>query len=323
MDGKIKRILIIKPSSFGDIIHALPSAAALKRAYPNSRIYWIVFKVWADIARLCPDIDEIIVWDRNKIVRSFFEIVKKYKKTEFDYIIDLQGLLRSAILAKTLNGKVKIGVSGMKEFSSLLIKEVYPENAKINAVMRNLKTIEFITKTSAEPKINLNLQKADLDGAEEILKSFAVKKDFIALLPFARGIGKDWGESNYLQLLPLLKEKYPKTDIVILGMQKDFGKIKSTLAIDLCGKTALKQLPAILAKSKYSVGADTGAMHLAAVLNIPSVFIWGNSDIVETSPYLGRVAILENKLNKKDIAAISPQAVIEALEKLQSLNACI
>ncbi|MDR3049894.1 MAG: glycosyltransferase family 9 protein [Elusimicrobiota bacterium] len=374
------KILIIKPSSFGDIVQALPSANALKSAYPGCHIAWVVFNQWAAICELCPDIDEIITWDRTKGISGFFAVVKKLYFRNFDLIIDLQGLLRSAFLARLLKGKTKIGVSGMKEFSNLLLKEIEPQNAKINATIRNLKTISFATKKFEEPKVNIKIPIDTLEQANKILSdngvsisnhcgqdtqflpasrhcgqdsqflpasrhcgldpqspSFASKtlcgeiagqarndktgqanNDIIALLPFARGKGKDWSIENYLQLIDLLKQKYPQKQIIILGIQKDFGRIKSDKAIDLCGQTDLKQLSAILSKSYAAIGADTGSMHLACLLNTPSIFIFGISNIKETAPYIGKFSLLINEENAENINAIQPQTVLKSLEQMSN-----
>ena len=138
------KILIIKPSSFGDIVQALPCANALKLSYPGCEITWVVFKGWEDLISLCSDVDKTIVWDRKKGIKGFFEVLKIIRQTEYDLIFDLQGLLRSALLAKFAKGKNKIGVSGMKEFSNILIKEAYPENAKINLLAKGFRLENII-----------------------------------------------------------------------------------------------------------------------------------------------------------------------------------
>ncbi|MCL2484944.1 MAG: glycosyltransferase family 9 protein [Endomicrobia bacterium] len=298
------KILIIKPSSFGDIVQALPSANALKLAYPDSEITWVVFKGWEDIISLCPEIDKTIIWDKKKGISGFFEVLKNVRKTEYDVIFDLQGLLRSALLAKLAKGKNKIGVSGMKELSNLLIKEVYPENAKINATVRNLKTINFFTKQDFPVDIKLKTESSSL-----------INGNYIALVPFARGKGKDWNIENYIKLIDLINTKYQDFKIAVLGSKSDYGRIKSGKIIDLCGKTDIKQLASVLKGAKVSVGADTGPMHLSSALKTPSVFIFGKSDINETSPYIGKFSLLINKDNPADINKVMPEEVFAEAEK--------
>ncbi|MDR1695512.1 MAG: glycosyltransferase family 9 protein [Endomicrobium sp.] len=299
------KILIIKPSSFGDIVQALPCANALKLAYPGCEITWVVFKGWQDLISLCPDIDKTIVWDRKKGIKGFLEALKTVRQTGYDAVFDLQGLFRSALLAKFSESKNKIGVSGMKEFSGILIKEAYPENSKINATLRNLKTISYFTKRDFPAKANLKVESgAAVTGG-----------NYISLVPFARGGGKDWSIENYLSLINLISAKFPDLKITVLGSKSDYGKIKSGKVTDLCGKTDIKRLAQVLAGAKAAVGADTGPMHLSSVLQTPSVFIFGASDINETAPYIGRFSLLANKQNPEDLDKITPEEVFAEVEK--------
>lgn len=308
------KILIIKPSSFGDIVQAAPCATVLKKVYPGCVISWVVFKQWEELLEIFADIDNVISWDRKKGIKGFFEVLKEVKKTRYDVIIDLQGLARSALLARMARGKVRLGVPGMKEFGSLLITEVYPANAKMNATLRNLEPVRFLTDNMPEPEIKVRQEEAVLREANGILERNGIKNNFIALMPFARGKGKDWSVENYLKLIDLIKNKYPH-DIVVLGGKNDFGKIKTDKAKDICGKTDIKQLAAVLSKACLAIGADTGSMHLASVLDIPSVFIFGDSDINETAPHIGKFSLLINKENRKEINGIKPEEVFTEAEK--------
>ena len=314
------KILVIKPSSFGDIVQAAACATALKKAYPGCNISWVVFKQWEELLGIFPDIDNVVAWDRKKGIKGFFEVLKEVRKTEFDLIIDLQGLMRSAMFAKMAKGKVKLGVPGMKEFSNLLITETYSENAKMNAALRNLEPVRFLTGKKFSPEINAKINTDTLNKAGEILKEAGVGGGFAAFMPFARGKGKDWSIENYLKLIDLVKEKYPSFDIVILGSKGDYGRIKSDKVKDICGKTNLLELAAVLSKASVAVGADTGSMHLASILDVPSVFIFGDSDINETAPYIGKFSLLINKENRKEINKIKPEEVFEEIERQLTIN---
>ena len=307
---KNMKVLIIKPSSFGDIVQALPCADALKNSFEDIKITWIVFNQWKGIVELCPDVDEVIAWDRKGGVKEFFRLVGLLRKTHFDCVFDLQGLLRSALLARLIKARKKIGVSGMKELSCLLIKEALPQNARINASLRNLETIRFITQKTLTPKASIKIDSQTMSQALQILSDAGIFGDFIVLQPFARGAGKDWSVQNYLELIDLIKSSEPKMNIVVLGMENNFGKLGDRV-FDLCGKTNLKQLAAILSKSKAAIGADTGSMHLAAIMEIPSIFIFGASDINETAPLIGKFSLLINEHSPKNINAITPQQVFK------------
>ena len=309
------RILIVKPSSFGDIVQAMPAVAALKKTYPNAKITWTVFSRWKDLIELFPFVDHVIEWDRKSGVKGLVRAVKETKKKHYDLVIDMQGLLRSALYTKFINARYKIAAPGMREFSNLLVKQVYKENKNINAVARNFEAIRFVSKDAELKLPEIQIPQIAKENAVKLLKENNVSNDFIVLFPFARGKGKDWSVEGYSKLCQMLKEKYPSTDIVILSAPKDFGKINSKDAIDLCGKTDTQTLAAVISQAKLAVGADTGPMHLASMLNIPAVFIFGNSSIAKTAPYFSNGSVVANKENQKDIKKIMPEEVFKEVAK--------
>lgn len=319
------KILIVKPSSFGDIIQANPVLTAVKSAWKDCSIDWLVFKQWKQITEMFPLVDNIIEWDRKGGIKEFFRILKECNKQKYDLIIDLQGLLRTALLVKMMKAKQKIGVSGMKELSWLLVKEPYKRNKKENAVIRNLNSVSYITGVQYTPKFDI-ISSGDVFDK---LKEFGISKDdfVVAFVPFSRGKTKTWKEQNYIELAKKIKEENKDIKILILGSSKDYGKIKSENVIDICGKTDIKELGSVLNFCKFAVGADTGAMHLANALGIKNVFIFGGSDINETSPYGDKSKIISAYLQcspcrgkckydtEKCLQEIKPQAVFENIRE--------
>lgn len=319
------KILIVKPSSFGDIIQANPILNAIKSKWKDCSIDWLVFKQWKQVVELFPNVDSIKCWDRKGGLKAFFEILKNCNKENYDLVIDLQGLLRSAIFVKLLKAKQKIGVSGMKEFSWLFIKEPYKRNKEENAVIRNLNSLSFITKEEYSPVFNIGIKEVPYT----ILNSKDITKDdtIVAFVPFSRGKTKTWNSDNYIALADMIKSKNKDVKIIILGAQCDYGKIKSENIIDLCGKTNIKELAGILSMCEFAIGADTGAMHLANAIGIKNSFIFGGSDIKETSPWGQNSIILSANLScspcrgkckfnkEKCLDLITPNKVFESVKQ--------
>ncbi|MDR1259849.1 MAG: glycosyltransferase family 9 protein [Endomicrobium sp.] len=307
------KILIIKPSSFGDIVQALPCANAFKKVYNRCEISWVVFNVWYSIIKICKDVDKIIMWDREGGLKGFFDVLRKINKIEYDLVVDLQGLFRSALLAKFTRAKLKLGVHGMKELSRFLIKEIHSENIMMNATFRNLEPVYFLTGKKFFPEVNIEINTMNSD---KILRDNGVFGKFISFVPFARGKGKNWSIFNYNELADLIKKEYFDTQVVILGTMKDFGKINSDKIVDLCGKTKIEDLAGILMRSKVSIGSDTGPMHLSSILQTPSIFIFGNSDINKTVPGIGKFSAFLNNSDFKNIDNIKPKIVMAEIKKL-------
>lgn len=316
------KILIIKPSSFGDIIQANPIISAIKTEWADAQTDWLVFDKFKPVTELFNDITNIKVWNRNGGIKAFFKILKDCNKENYDLVIDLQGLLRTAIFAFLLKAKQKIGVSGMKELSWLLIKQPYKRNKKENAVIRNLNSLTYVTSKKYPVKFEFkqnfisNFEKFNLNN-----------KEFIVFIPFARGKTKNWSVKYYCNLAKMMSEQYPNIKIVVLGSQKDFGKIQNSNIIDLCGKTNIAELAQILNKSLLAIGADTGPMHLANALGTKNIFIFGGSDVFETAPYGNISKIFNSNLScspcrgkcifdtEKCLEQIKPQDVFESIKQ--------
>ena len=324
-DNFIMKILIVKPSSFGDIIQANPILQAIKSKWKDSLIDWLVFSQWKQVVELFPNINSIKCWNRKGGIKAFFDVLKDCNRENYDLVIDLQGLLRTAVFCRLLKAKQKIGVSGMKELSWLFLKEPYKRNKNENAVIRNLNSLSYITKEQYEPSFNIKIDTIPYD----ILCECDIKKDdkLVAFIPFSRGKTKTWNAYNYVILAEKIKTFNKNIKIIILGSQSDYGKIKSNNIIDLCGKTNIKELAEILSICELAIGADTGAMHLANAIGIKNVFIFGGSDIKETSPFGNKAKVVSANLNcspcrgkckfdkEKCLEQIKPDEVFEDIKE--------
>ncbi len=293
------KILIIKPSSFGDIIQANPVLTALKKAYPDVRISWLVFKRWAEVITLFPDVDNVIVWDRDLGISGFLRVLTAVRKEHFDIVIDLQGLARSALLAAFSGAKKKAGVPGMKEMSWLFIHEVSPDFRQSNAVYRSLETVRFLTNARQSAVFNLSVPAEAEQRADALLAEYGVRRgDRLAgIIPSARGRGKQWPLENYTQLADRIARTFRGTRVVVMGTREDAGRLISPGAVDLSGKTSLETLAAVQKRCAVVVGGDTGPLHLAAALNVPVVVLFGGSDVTETAPVTPGTTVI-----KKDYA---------------------
>ncbi|MBO7610707.1 MAG: glycosyltransferase family 9 protein [Elusimicrobia bacterium] len=319
------KILIVKPSSFGDIIQANPILQAIKSKWKDSLIDWLVFTQWKQVVELFPNINSIKCWDRKGGLKAFFKTLKECNKENYDLVIDLQGLLRTAVFCKLLNAKQKIGVSGMKELSWLFIKEPYKRNKNENAVKRNLNSLSYITKEKYEPSFNIGINGTPYN----MLSEYGIKEGdkIVAFVPFSRGKTKTWNSSNYIILSDMIKSLNKGIKITVLGSQADYGKINTNNVIDLCGKTNIKELSDILSVCEIAVGADTGAMHLANAIGTKNIFIFGGSDIKETAPYGNNSKVISANLNcspcrgkckfdkEKCLEQITPNIVFESVKE--------
>ncbi|MGA2090511.1 MAG: glycosyltransferase family 9 protein [Endomicrobiales bacterium] len=327
-------ILIIKPSSLGDIIQANPTIVALKRAFPSSRISWLVFDRWAEIISLFTDVDECVIWRRDGGVKEYTRVIREVRRKKFDVVIDLQGLLRSAMIARLSGAKTMIGVPGMKEGSWLLIKEAAPAWRSFNAVWRSLETVRHV-HVPGEPSVHDDVADVDMHDLRKIfhlsvpgaareevsrlLRKHKVGKHdaIIAIVPTARGKGKQWSVRSYNHFIEMIRKKHPLIKIVLLDtVPSTLTYVQSDNIIDFGGKLTLHQLAAVLSLCKVAVGADTGPMHLAAALGTPVVMMFGGSDSTETAPVSPVATIL-----KKEFSCAPCRGKTGCVKKVKDKNA--
>ena len=323
------KILIIKPSSFGDIIQANPALTALRELYPDAEITWLIFDVWADILDFFPDLNKKIVWKKSGGISEYRRVISEVRQEKFDLVIDLQGLLRTALIAFLSGAPRKLGVPGMKEMSWVLVKETYPEKRALNAAYRSLEPLRFISRKAFEPKFNIKIDNVTAAVVDAILKkeNILVSDKLVAIVPSARGRAKQWPVEYFRKLISLLVSGSKNLRIVILGGKNTLGLYPGIGVIDLSGKTTLKNLAAILKKCSLVIGLDTGPVHLAAAMDVPSVVLFGGSDARETAPISKNAVIIKKdfkcspcrgRMSCRDadcLRAISPEEVFEAAKK--------
>jgi len=286
-----KKILIIKPSSLGDIIHSLPFLNVMRKHFPESEIHWVVFKEFEGIIQGHPMIDRLWVIDKNSWLKikmagnTFRDIrffLKALKKEKYDLVIDLQGLLRSGIIALSTNSPIRIGFQEAREGSKYFYTHKVHGGKNIHAVDRYLKIAEFI---------GCNISKIEFPLSYSIANSTSINlqfnhEDYVVIVPGARWKTKIWSPRKFGVLASLLPFR-----TVIVGTDKDakaaeeIVKISKGKAINLTGKTTLKELTGIISRAKFLITNDSGPMHIAAALNIPVFAIFGPTDPVRTGPY--------------------------------------
>jgi heptosyltransferase I len=287
------RILIIKPSSFGDIIQADPTLNALRKHFPGAEISWVVFDAWKEALSLFRGLDEVIVWQKNGGVKEFFRLVKELRSKKFDLVIDLQGLFRTAALTFLSGAVKKISVPGTREFGGLLVRVVFPKSRSLNAAIRSLETVRYLTGEKDEPVFDLKVPEIDKQKFEAVTAgSHGRGRGLIGIVPFARGVAKQWPAGYYKKLIGLLRASKTKPAILILGSEPSFDIPAQEGVYDFCGKTSIPELAYLLKECDVVVGGDTGPTHLAYSLGVPVIMMFGGSDVAETSPVGRNITIL-------------------------------
>jgi heptosyltransferase-1 len=298
------KILILKPSSLGDVIHALPVLRMLKKHRPEARVYWWVDSGLAPLLADDPDVDGLIRFDRKRWSKPthWNELAKSVRGVRahgFDLTIDLQGLARSGLFAWFANAGTTIGLGEAREGS----RAAYdwwarpPENSQ-HAVDRYLQVLEFL-------RVPVDWDFEWLPKREGAASAIAKKLGassgrWVALQPGARWLNKRWPIEHFCELATGLLANNPSAGILVLGGAEDseLGKAIAGSAgsrcQDLTGKLTLPEMVEALRASELLITNDTGPMHVAAALGKPVVALFGPTNPERTGPYRQRRSVLQN-----------------------------
>jgi heptosyltransferase-1 len=275
-------ILIVKPSSLGDIVHTLPLLSLLRHHAPKAKITWLVNSVWAPLLQEHPFLDEIVEYPRQKFrgIAAPFRFrrwARLQRDLRPDLAIDVQGLLRSAIATRACRPRQIVGYSDAREGANFLHHQVIDVDLKRSphAVDRYL---TFFQAFGLEIPENPDFPLPDGEPIDQQLPA-----DFVLLHPFSRGKGKSLTNSQVQEFCRSLGDQ----PVVLVGKTEteDARLDLPANAVDLLNLTSLAQLIWILRRAAFVVSVDSGPMHLAAAVTgrLLSIHTW--TDPLKVGPY--------------------------------------
>lgn len=292
------KILIVKPSSLGDIIHSLPLLDAIKHCFPEAEIHWVVARGFEGILEGHPMINRLWVIDKSgwkkltnisHTILDFKALSNELKKERFDMAIDLQGLLRSGLISKASGAKVRIGLKGYKEAreGSFLFHtdRVSVGKGIVHAVDRYLSVADYLGCERGETAFPL----PPSSEVSEHLK--AVMKDpYAVFVPGARWPTKRWPPEYFGELAEIIKNNTSIGSLVV-GSRDDeeIGRMieesSGGSAVSIAGRSSLKELVEVIRNARAVISTDSGPMHIASALGVPIVAIFGPTSPERTGPY--------------------------------------
>ena len=344
------KILILKPSSLGDVIQALPVLRLLKLHFRDAEIFWWIDSALAPLIEGDPDLAGVVRFERKRWAHpphwpEMFRSLRRLRAQNFDLVIDLQCLLRSGAFAWLARGKFLIGLDEAREGARGFYDVAVPR--------KNFHTHAVDWYLAVLPELGVPVHKnfqwlpeRPQIAADIKRKWFAEPSTFnlqpstlILLQPGARWENKRWPANYFSELVSLLAKKFPGVRFAILGSSEDkpLGEIISCAAPDrclnLCGATSLPEMIEWVRLCDLLVTNDTGPMHAAAALDKPLVALFGPTAPRRTGPYgqLENVLRLELPCSpclksyctyekpNECLNAISPAMVFERLQKQLSM----
>lgn len=286
MAADIKSILVIKPSSLGDIVHTLPAVAAIRDAHPNAEITWVINPEWAPLLRGNPDVNHVHIFPRGDFAalnapRTFWPWLKKTRSLRPEVALDFQGLLRSALIGKISGAREFWGMSDGREGSRLFYKRTAKVDRRAHAVDRYLKLAESFGAPVRALRFPL--------PTGDPLPRFDPFPPFVLLHPFARGTRKSLRTS----IVEKFCDAFDPIRVVIVGKSSRKIAVPEN-CVNLLNQTTLLQLIWLTREARFVISVDSGPMHIAAAVTSQLLSIHSWSDPRRVGPYNSAAWVWKN-----------------------------
>jgi heptosyltransferase I len=319
------RILVIRLSALGDVVHTLPAVDALRRAFPDARIGWLAEAPNAELVRLASSADEVFVvatrrWRRRKLAAAtrneVFDSLRAIRRfAAGEWLVDFQGLLKSAVLGRASGAAVRFGFekSALREpLASLFINRPVTIDQSQHVVDWNMQLAAGAGAAANGVEWRMDRFAADPAGRFEHL----IAARPIVLNPGAGKAGKLWPEERFVELgRELIARGY---QVVVSWGPGELDLARSIAkgsGAELLAETNLRELSFVLRSARLMVAGDTGPLHIAAALGTPVVGLFGPTDPRRNGPYGQIERCVESWTSDRRMSSIPMRSVLgRALE---------
>lgn len=322
--AEFSRILLIKPSALGDVVHTIPVLVKLRARYPRAQIDWLITPENAEIVRCHPALSNVVLFARRdfskrgrrwRAILDFLDLLKQIRRAKYDLVIDMHGQVRSAFFSLISGSRVRIGFDrpikrtltisaehdlknvpghgwrGAREGSWVAYTHRIPiPTLDVHAIDRYLWVGELLRFDDNAPDLTIHLSSETVRNVERLLKEKGVSasQPLIVLVPGTIWETKHWTIEGFAGVARhFLRDGFA---VALAGTKRDQPRCRqiaaaSPGACDLSGKTTPADLAALIRRAEVAVTNDSGSMHLAASLGKPMVSVFGPTNPVQIGPY--------------------------------------
>ncbi|MDI6784997.1 MAG: lipopolysaccharide heptosyltransferase II, partial [bacterium] len=313
------RILIIQPSRLGDCVFCLPTVSALRKRFPNAYIAWIVDDRCQDIVTGNPDLNEVIILDRDRLqsrnLRESLRYIQELKQTlrnkQFDLTIDLNGLFKSGFLAYLTGAKYRIGsynTVGMRELSYLFSKEIPVTENEPHVISRHLATVRYLGGMTNGTPFPIFVSEKDTQLVHDLLVANNISETDtrVVIHPGAGWLTRRWFKDRFAQVADELIKNHPVKIVLVggrVGGKEENGLVDEIItmmqypALNLANKITVKQLVGLLRRANLFIGNIAGPMHIAAAVSIPIIALVGPTNPAVDGPYGNNAIVIRKDLS--------------------------
>jgi lipopolysaccharide heptosyltransferase I len=327
------KILLIKLSAVGDVVHTIPVLNKLRRRYPRAQLDWLVTPAIAELLRHHPAITNIVEFEREvwstpwrlKPFVAYGRLAGRLRAAAYDLVVDMHGQFRTAALTVATGAPVRIGFDrprasvwdasprkfpeqtrkhawqGAREGSWLAYTHHIPvPTLDLHAVDRYLNVGPILGLDAGRADFSFPIPRSAISRVDDLLSQYgADRANLVVMAPGTVWETKHWGTDKFAQVARHFLSK--GLGVILTGSQRERVVCEEVAAsapgaVDLAGMTTLSELAALISRSAISITNDSGPMHLAVALDRPAISIFGPTDPVWIGPYQRTDAVLHADL---------------------------
>lgn len=300
MSESSPRFLVIRLSSIGDIVHALPAVAALGETYPEAEIHWAVESRYAILLDGNPFVHRLVKLDtlgwRRKLAtlatwKAIGRALTDLRQVEYDAAVDFQGLYKSALIAWLSCSRARLGFAKQwlrEPAARVLYTEPISPRGGEHVIQMNLALVERLGARAARWQFPLPQSEADARYVEQQLAALE-SQEFMVINPGGGWTSKRWAPESYAELIRRLEREFP--DVIFLTGSPEEGPLIRNI-IQSSGSARAKHFPstvtqfiALVRRAKLFLSGDTGPLQLAAAVGTPIVALYGPTDPARNGPF--------------------------------------
>lgn len=291
MNARAQQMLVIKLSSLGDLFHALPAVTMIRKSL-GFAVDWVTQPEYVDLVSRFDGVRRVYAFPRRAFATKFMAFARDLRRDSYDLILDFQGLLKSAMVARLARGRLRVGPSYAREGAHLFYDEIAGvRNKNRHAVEEALDFVRALGLPREHVQFPIHIAPHSIEGP----------RPHIGLVPFSRWPTKNWPLGKFAQAACLLRRQQPKATFHLFGAlsdQEEMARLAAQIGgnvVNYSGKTSLVDLAALIQSLDVLITVDSGPMHVAAAFGVPVVAVFGATDPVRTGPYGShhRVLVLE------------------------------
>ena len=300
-----QRVLIVKPSALGDVVTALPVLRGLRRSFPDAHIAWLVSDACAPLIRHDSDLDEAVLFERRKLGRAWrspaaaaalCKLLRTLRAGRFDWVLDLQGLLRSGLLTRVTGAPLRAGFADAREGAASFYTHRLPVE-QAHTVERNVALASMLGVDTRGEDMTLQISPDAGRSAAKMLDDAGLAPgEFIAALPPTTWATKLYPTRHWRAVAAAMGARLP---VVLLGAPREAPLCASVAegiphVVNLAGRTGVGEMPAVIAASAGVICCDSAAKFIAPAVGVDCVVLIGPTRVERTGPYLrGRAVVAD------------------------------